>query len=58
MVKCVGVDIQRSDLERRLERAWDSCEDYIPEQQPENSVDDPSFRMQPIPYNMSRASPR
>ena len=32
MVECVGADIQRGDLKRRFKRAWDSREDYIPEQ--------------------------
>jgi len=45
MVECVGVDIQRCNLERRFECAWDGRKDYIPEQQPENCVDDPPFRM-------------
>jgi len=32
MIERVGIDVQRRDLKRRLECAWDSREDNIPEQ--------------------------
>ena len=57
MVESIGVDVQRCDLERCLKRAWDSRKDYIPEQQPENGVYDPPFRMQPVWYVMNDALP-
>ena len=50
MIERVGVDIQWCDLERCFERAWDTRKDYIPEQQAENCVNYPPFRMQPIAY--------